>query len=109
DNKFLSGVSMMPLLPYISDTTESLHQMFSTFKQAEARYVLPATLTLFGNGRADSKALTLRAVSKHYPHLLPKYEQFFKESEQMPAYYQKAFYSKMKELCMEYGIRNRIV
>jgi len=28
---FLSGVSLMPLLPFISDTTESLHNLFSTF------------------------------------------------------------------------------
>src|SRR6185369_531120 len=36
DNGFFAGVSMMPLLPYISDTGDNLHNMFSTFKQVGA-------------------------------------------------------------------------
>jgi DNA repair photolyase len=52
---FLTGVSMMPLLPYITDTSESLEKMFAAFKRAGAHYILPATLTLFGEGPGDSK------------------------------------------------------
>jgi DNA repair photolyase len=106
---FLSGVSMMPLLPYISDTTESLHAMFSAFKTAGAKYVMPASITLFGNGPGDSKTLVLRAVEKHYPHLLDKYKKFFNDSTEMPSYYSNAFYKKMKELGEEYQLNNRII
>lgn len=106
---FFSGVSMMPLLPYISDTTESLKLMFEAFKTAEVKYVFPATLTLFGSGRADSKTLMFRAVEKHYPHLLPKYQKLFAEREGIPAYYQTAFYKKMKEMSAEYQIPDRII
>ncbi|MGZ4062690.1 MAG: radical SAM protein, partial [Bacteroidia bacterium] len=49
EHGFLSGVSMMPLLPYITDTTASLHAMFGAFKNAGASYVMPAGITLFGN------------------------------------------------------------
>ena len=45
----LTGVSLMPLLPYISDTTVSLELFFSTFKQLDVDYVLPATISLFGS------------------------------------------------------------
>lgn len=108
-NGFHSGVSMMPLLPYISDTTESLNAMFSAFKTAGANYVMPATITLFGNGASDSKTLVLRAVEKHYPQLLDKYKIFFANSSELPAYYNKAFYKKMQELSEHYKIRNRIL
>ncbi len=109
DSNFLSGVSMMPLLPFISDTTESLHLMFSSFKKAGANYVMPATLTLFGQGKSDSKTLVFRAVQKHYPELLPKYEKYFANSYEMPKYYCDAFYRKMKELAGEYGLPDRVL
>ena len=62
---FLTGVSMMPLLPFISDTTEHLEKLFSSFKDAGVDYVMPATITLFGNGKADSyKTLVVERHSK---------------------------------------------
>ncbi|HEY5823112.1 MAG TPA: radical SAM protein, partial [Cyclobacteriaceae bacterium] len=54
---FLTGVSMMPLLPEITDTNEELSKMFIAFKTVGALYVMPASLTLFGNGPTDSKTL----------------------------------------------------
>ncbi|MEO8085754.1 MAG: radical SAM protein [Bacteroidota bacterium] len=109
EHGFLSGVSLMPLLPYISDTSEHLEKMFSTFKDIDVKYVFPASITLFGNGTADSKTLVLRAVEKHYPHLLEKYMRFFSGSDQMPAYYSNAFKKKMGALSAKYGLRNEIV
>ncbi len=101
---FLSGISMMPLLPFISDTTESLNHMFSTFKNCGADYVLPATITLFGNDKADSKTLVMNAVRKHYPELTERYEKYFNNSHELPAYYRNAFYKKMQELGKEYDL-----
>jgi DNA repair photolyase len=106
---FLTGVSMMPLLPYISDTSDSLEKMFAAFKEAGAHYVMPASITLFGNGTGDSKTLILRAVAKHYPDLLPKYQKFFSASSEMPLYYTEAFKKKMKELSNTYALRDRII
>lgn len=105
---FHTGVSLMPLLPFISDTTEHLKLLFSTFKKANVSYVLPATLTLFGNNRADSKTLMLNAIKKYYPHLETKYLGYFKTRSEMPEYYQRAFYTKMSELCSEYQLPNKI-
>lgn len=104
-----TGVSLMPLLPYISDTTEQLELAFSTFKKIGVDYVMPATITLFGEDKADSKQLVFKAIEKHYPHLAEKYHKFFDHSDEMPAYYRNAFYQKMKELSAEYGIPDRII
>lgn len=109
DHKFLTGVSMMPTLPYISDTTESLNQMFTAFKYVGMKYILPATLTLFGTEAHDSRTLMFRAVSKHYPHLLPKYEKLLGNNDYLPAYYNKAFSAKMKEMSAQFGISLRII
>jgi DNA repair photolyase len=106
---FFSGVSMMPMLPYITDTGENLELMFSTFKNAGAKYLFPAGITLFGQDSADSKTLVFRAVEKHYPHLLEKYQRLFAKSSQLPAYYQAAFGNKMKELLQKYQLNDRIV
>ena len=105
---FLTGVSLMPLLPYISDTGENLEFLFDTFQKTGAHYILPATITLFGNEKYDSKHLVLKAIEKHYPELLQKYRRFFAFGHQMPQYYQVAFKNKMKELSRKYGVKDRI-
>lgn len=105
---FHSGVSLMPLLPWITDTADSLHYLFRSFREVGARYIFPATLTLFGNERSDSKELMLRAIAQHYPHLLEKYERYFATGTEMPAYYRDAFYRKTQELLQEYGLKNSL-
>ena len=105
----LTGVSMMPLLPWISDTIESLDAMFSTFKSHGAQYCFPADLTLFGNDASSSKTLIMRAIAKYYPQLLEKYKGYFENSTELPAFYRKAFYKKMASLNAQYEIRNRII
>lgn len=106
---FLSGVSMMPLLPFITDTTESLDAMFTAFKSAGSHYVMPATITLFGNGPSDSRTLVFRAVDKHFPQLSEKYRKLFVAGTELPKYYNEAFRKKGLELAEKYSIRNRIL
>ena len=106
---FKTGVSLMPLLPYISDTTVSLDKLFSTFERIGVDYVMPATITLFGTGKADSKTLVINAVKKHFPELESKYIRFFSGRNEMPLYYRNAFYSKMKALSKDYGLKDRII
>ncbi len=106
---FLTGVSLMPLLPYISDTSDQLHLMYATLKAKQVDYILPATITLYGNGVADSRTLMLQAVKKHYPALEDKYIRLFRSNSQLPPHYREAFYKKMKELCAEYGLNNSIL
>lgn len=101
---FKTGVSLMPLLPYITDTSEHLNKMFTAFKAANAQYIFPATITLFGNTPSDSKTLVLNAIQKHYPELLEKYNRLFSTSNQLPKYYNAAFAQKTKQLSTEFGI-----
>lgn len=109
NEKFITGISLMPLLPFITDTKQHLNEMYAAFKQHGAQYVMASTLTLFGNEPHDSKQLVFRAVEKHYPHLTEKYRNWFNRSNGMPSYYYQAFNKKSNELCESFGLRNRIL
>ena len=104
-----TGIALMPLLPYISDTSEQLERIFQTFSSMQVDFLLPATITLFGKGKADSKTLVMKAIRKHFPVLEAKYESFFDKSFEMPSYYRRAFDEKMRELALKYDLPNRIV
>ncbi|WP_298427219.1 radical SAM protein [uncultured Kordia sp.] len=106
---FHAGVSMMPLLPFITDTTEHLEKLFSTFKKCKVNYLMPATLTVFGNGKADSKTLMLNAIKKHFPELEARYLRYFSNNHQLPKFYRNAFHLKMKELTKTYNLKDRII
>lgn len=106
---FHSGVSLMPLLPWISDKGDILEETYRTFSEAGVKYLFPATLTLFGADPSDSKPLVLRAVARHYPELLEKYQRFFDQSTEMPARYREAFNRKTRELAARFNIKERII
>ena len=106
---FKTGVSLMPLLPYISDTPEELDKMYAAFRDAGAQYVMPASLTLFGEGSFDSKTLTRRAIAKYFPELVKKYDDLFKNGFSVPYAYQKNLLTLTKELNVKYKIPDRIL
>lgn len=104
-----TGVSMMPLLPMITDTPSSINEMLSEFSARGAKYVLPASLTLFGDQTSDSKTLTLRAIEKYFPTELQSYNTFFNYSNGMPHLYLQAFDKKMELLLKQHNLKHGIL
>lgn len=105
---FHSGVNLMPLIPYISDTDEQLESMFKVFRDAGANYIFPASLTLFGSGPYDSKPLMFKAIEKHYPALLEKYRKLFSFGFQSPSWYRSSLQKKFEKLSREYNFKNKL-
>lgn len=105
---FFTGVSMMPLLPDITDTDEALAKMFIAFKKAGAHYIMPASLTLFGNEPTDSKTLMLRAIQTHFPEKLKLYEGLFQRYTS-DFFYQKMVNQRFKNQTHLHGIPDRII
>ncbi|MEZ5471150.1 MAG: radical SAM protein [Marinicella sp.] len=105
---FYAGISLMPLLPHISDTGDHLDFLFSTFREFQVCYVLPASLTLYGEQLEDNKHQVLSAVQQHFPQLHQKYLKFFSHNAQMPGYYRVALARKTRELCRINGLENCI-
>ena len=106
---FHSGINLMPLLPYITDTEEQLHTMFRTFQELKVHYIFPASITLFGEGLYDSKTLVMKAVGRHYPDLVEKYKKLFSSyGFQPPSWYTNVFQKKILKMLEQYAIKNHI-
>ena len=106
---FLVGVNAIPVLPYISDSDESLEIIIANAKDHGADYVLVGGLTLFGNGTADSKTLFYKFLNRYDPSLLPKYDQLYGSGRYTPIYYQDQLRARAGKICSKYGIRNSIL
>lgn len=107
-NGFKAGVSLMPLLPYISDSQEHLKTMYSTFRNAGAQYIMPASLTLFGEQPYDSKPLMLRAIKQHYLDLVEVYTKLFHDNFSAQDYQRKVQHTA-ETLNAEFNIPKRII
>ena len=106
--KFHSGVSLMPLLPYITDSEEQLDLMFQNFQQLGVRYIFPASLTLFGDGMYDGKTLMLTAIQKHYPALAERYKKLFSYGYSPPSWYRSALQKKFERMMQKYQLKNTL-
>jgi DNA repair photolyase len=106
---FRTGISLMPLLPYITDTPEHLGEMFLTFKKLNVDYIFPATLTLFGNNPSDSKTLVLTTIKKHYPELEEKYVKLFSYGFQPPKWYREVVDKRTASFSQQFDIKNSII
>lgn len=105
---FHSGVSLMPIIPFISDSDEQLDSMFKVFQETKANYIFPASLTLFGNGPYESKTLMFNAIEKHYPTLIEKYRKLYAFGFQPPSWYHNSLHKKVERLSKAYGLPNKL-
>jgi DNA repair photolyase len=106
---FYSGVSLMPLLPFISDSASDLENFYSTFSNAGVKYIFPASITLFGDGDATSKTLTFRAIEKYYPELMDSYRKLFAYGYQIDRSYHKSLIDRISVIKKKYNIPDRIL
>jgi DNA repair photolyase len=105
----LTGANLIPVLPFINDSTDQLDRLISTFKNFGAQYVLAGGLTLFGNNPADSKTLYYHFLQRRFPELLPAYDQLFGQSFYPPYKYNRDLSVKIRLLCQKHGVRNSIL
>lgn len=104
----LTGASLMPLIPFLSDTTEALQQSYQRLQVAGAKYIFPASITLFDSGPADSKTLVFRAIEKHFPNLLPEYQNLFRYGFQIDWNYKRELDKRVKAVKEEYNVPDSI-
>lgn len=109
-----TGVLIMPVVPFISDSLENIEKLFKSIKEAGADYVL------FGGGMTmrDSQALWfLRHLEKYKPELIKNYEKLYRFSYNTGNYtgtytpsveYSSNLSVIMVELCEKYRLPYRI-
>jgi DNA repair photolyase len=71
----LTGIILMPILPFISDTDKVLERVFSEAASVGCSYIIPEPLRVTGFGPQRNNVF--QVIKKHYPELLPKYEQLY--------------------------------
>jgi DNA repair photolyase len=106
---FLVGVNAIPSLPFISDTEEELEKTIKAAKEHKAHYILVGGLTLFGNATDDSKTLYYKFLERYKPELINNYNQLYGDKSYTPRSYQQELKQRADKLCLQYGIRNRII
>ncbi len=70
-----TGILLMPVLPFISDTPGELDRLFAEASGAGCDYIIPEPLRLTGGGPQREKFLTV--LKKHYPQFLARYHRLY--------------------------------
>ena len=76
------GVMAMPLLPFISDREQDVHDLVQTLKDAGAAFVIPAGLTLRPGRQKD---FFMKELGESYPGLVERYREVYAEERQSGA------------------------
>lgn len=105
---FLVGVNLMPVLPYLSDSEESLDSTIRIIKDYGADFVLVGGLTLFGDKPTDCKVRYYEALKHYFPEVLAKTRKLFSNSYPSKVY-QRNLAHRASRLCEKHGIRNSIL
>jgi len=101
-----AGITMMPLLPFLTDSEDNLTRIIQQAHDHGAKYILPS----FGMTLRDrQRAYYYDRLDQHFPGLRAQYEQRFGERYSAPAnnvaHLQEVFY----ELCAAHGIKTEIL
>ncbi len=100
-----SGITMMPILPFINDTVPNVMEMVDKAKAADVQYILP----YFGVTLRDgSREYFYKMLDKHFPGIKEKYIQEFGGSYGCNSPRANALYTIFHERCKLHRIDTRM-
>jgi DNA repair photolyase len=101
ERAILTGITLMPVLPFIEDTEENIRAIICMAHAAGAKYILPA----FGMTLRDrQRAYYYDKLDQLFPGLRPRYEKAFGERYSAPARNARQLGLVLDELCEKLGI-----
>jgi len=101
----LTGTCMMPVLPGLCDTDENLEAVVRWTAEHGGQFVMAGDLTLADQQRA----YFLGVLDERFPDLADHYRSLYPEGSYGPARSNwKQIALRLKELCEQYGIRDRV-
>jgi len=101
----LTGTCMMPILPGLCDDEANLEAVVRWTADHGGKFVLASSLTLSDQQRI----YFFDVLGERFPDLLGLYQRFYPPKSYAPADYPwRKTALKIRELCKEYGIRDRI-
>ncbi len=95
-----SGVLMAPILPYLTDTDESLEATVAAIAAAGASRVTPIVLHL----RPGAREWYGQWLQTNHPHLVPRYAELYRGGSYAPKAYQGEISAKVHALARKHGI-----
>lgn len=106
---FYVGVALMPILPYINDDLESIEKAVKVFKKNNASYLLPASLSLFGDNEFSSRIKYYDFVKSNFPEIFDNVEKLFYNKEYPSQKYQNDLYKKVVAICKKQNIKTTMI
>jgi DNA repair photolyase len=101
----LTGVTMMPILPFIEDTEENISQIVRLSKASGATYIIPS----FGMTLRDrQRAYYYAKLDQHFPGLRKEYERRYGNQYSAPARNHAQLEAHFHSLCQEAGLNTAI-
>ena len=101
-----TGVSLMPVLPFIEDTEENVTAIVEMAHEHGASYIIPS----FGMTMRDRQRVYYYSkLDMHFPGLRQKYERAFGDRYHCPANNADRLAKVFCEQCERYGISPRII
>jgi DNA repair photolyase len=106
DRGIQTGVSMMPVLPFIEDNEENIVAIVRKTHEHGGSYIIPS----FGMTMRDrQRAYYYDKLDKLFPGLRQKYERAFRDQYHCPANNADRLAKVFYEQCERYGISPRII
>ena len=100
-----SGITLMPILPFINDTSENIARIVEQAAESKVKYILAAFgLTL----REGSRAYFYNFLDKKLPGIKHKYIANFGDQYSLPSPKTEKLYAKFSEMCSKYKIPMRM-
>ncbi len=97
-----TGITMMPLLPFITDTEENVKGIVRQAKDSGAKYIIP----VFGMSiRTGQREYYYQKLEEHFPGLKGRYEKSYGLQYQCPSPEHKRLSDIFTEECQRQGIR----
>ncbi|MCU0485858.1 MAG: hypothetical protein MUC85_07060, partial [Anaerolineales bacterium] len=104
-NGILTGVTMMPILPFIEDTPENILSLVSQAHAHGARYILPwMGMSL----RSGSREYYYHQLDQRFPGLKPRYIRQYGLSYECNAPAAQVLYPLFQAECQRLGIATRM-
>lgn len=95
-----TGINVMPVLPGITDSPESLERLVQAVGERGASYVNACPLRL----RSSARMRYLPFIEKEFPHLARRYRATYANDHKVSEEYTERLRSTMRELCEKYGV-----
>lgn len=100
-----TGVTMMPLLPFIEDNESNIREILQRASSCGAQYVIPSFGTTMRDG---SREPFYAALDLHFPGLRQHYEHYYGDRYDCNSPQHRELKAAFGELCKAYGLAPRI-